>query len=113
MYLSHSVTCSFLYKPSPYHDNKRWNWFADKRESRVFALAWQEFRVLTASHTYLMGTVLFYSLSRGLLLSEFRFSTNTLSFCEPGSSVSIVSGYGQDDRAIGIRSPAEAKGFLL
>jgi hypothetical protein len=28
-----------------------------------------------------------------------------------GSSVSIVSGYGLDDRAIGVRSPAEAKDF--
>jgi hypothetical protein len=28
---------------------------------------------------------------------------------EPGSSVSIVSGYGLDDRAIGVRSPAGAK----
>jgi hypothetical protein len=33
--------------------------------------------------------------------------------CEPGSSVSIVSGYGLDDRAIEVRSPAEAKGFFL
>jgi hypothetical protein len=32
---------------------------------------------------------------------------------EPGSSVSIVSGYELDDRAIEIRSPAEAKGFFL
>jgi hypothetical protein len=32
---------------------------------------------------------------------------------EPGSSVSIVSGYGLDDRAIGFRSPAEEKGFFL
>jgi hypothetical protein len=31
---------------------------------------------------------------------------------EPGSSVSIVSGYGLDNREIGIRSPAEAKDFL-
>jgi hypothetical protein len=30
---------------------------------------------------------------------------------EPGSSVSIVSDYGLDDRAIGFRSPAEAKDF--
>jgi hypothetical protein len=30
---------------------------------------------------------------------------------EPGSSVSIVSGYGLDDRAIEVRSPAEAKDF--
>jgi hypothetical protein len=28
---------------------------------------------------------------------------------EPGSSVSTVSGYGLDDRAIEVRSPAEAK----
>jgi hypothetical protein len=32
---------------------------------------------------------------------------------EPGSSVSIVSGYGLDDRAIEDRSPADAKGFSL
>jgi hypothetical protein len=30
---------------------------------------------------------------------------------EPGSSVSIVSDYGMDDRAIGVRSPAGAKDF--
>jgi hypothetical protein len=33
--------------------------------------------------------------------------------CEPGSSVSIVSGYGLDDRAIEVRSPVEAKGFFF
>jgi hypothetical protein len=32
---------------------------------------------------------------------------------EPGSSVSIVSGYRLDDRAIKVRSPAEARGFFL
>jgi hypothetical protein len=31
--------------------------------------------------------------------------------CEPGSSVSIVYGYGLDARAIEVRSPEEAKGF--
>jgi hypothetical protein len=31
--------------------------------------------------------------------------------CELGSSVSIVSGYGLDDREIEFRSPAEAKDF--
>jgi hypothetical protein len=31
---------------------------------------------------------------------------------KPGSSVSIVSGYGLDDRAIEVRSPAEAKDFF-
>jgi hypothetical protein len=30
---------------------------------------------------------------------------------EPDSSVSIVSGYGLDDRAIEVRSPTEAKRF--
>jgi hypothetical protein len=32
---------------------------------------------------------------------------------EPGTSVSIVSGYGLDDREIKVRSSAEAKGFFL
>jgi hypothetical protein len=32
---------------------------------------------------------------------------------EPGSSVSIVSVYGLDDRAIEVRSQAEAKEFFL
>jgi hypothetical protein len=31
--------------------------------------------------------------------------------CEPGSSVSILSGYGLEDREIEVRSPAEAKDF--
>jgi hypothetical protein len=31
--------------------------------------------------------------------------------CSWWSSVSIVSGYGQDDRAIGVRSPGGAKDF--
>jgi hypothetical protein len=30
---------------------------------------------------------------------------------EHGSSISIVSGYGLDDRAIDVRSPAEARDF--
>jgi hypothetical protein len=34
-------------------------------------------------------------------------------FGEPDTSVSIVSGYGLDDRAIEVRFPAEAKGFFL
>jgi hypothetical protein len=32
---------------------------------------------------------------------------------KPGSSGSIVYGYGLDDRVIEVRSPAEAKGFFL
>jgi hypothetical protein len=34
-----------------------------------------------------------------------------VNFCEQGSSVSIVPGYGLDDRAIEVRTPAEAKDF--
>jgi hypothetical protein len=32
---------------------------------------------------------------------------------ESGSSVCIVAGYWLDDRAIEVRSPEEAKGFVL
>jgi hypothetical protein len=32
---------------------------------------------------------------------------------EQGSSARVVSGYGLDDRATDVRSPTEAKGFLL
>jgi hypothetical protein len=34
-------------------------------------------------------------------------------FKEPGSLVSIVSGYGLDDRAMEVRSPAGATGLFL
>jgi hypothetical protein len=40
-----------------------------------------------------------------------QLSLRYLYFEEPGSSVSIVSDYGLDDRAIAVRSPAEAKDF--
>jgi hypothetical protein len=36
-----------------------------------------------------------------------------MEICEPVSSVSIVSGYELNDRAIVVRSPVEAKGFFL
>jgi hypothetical protein len=41
------------------------------------------------------------------------FGKSTLLDWSRGSSVSIVSDYGLDKRAIEIRSPAEAKGFFL
>jgi hypothetical protein len=44
-----------------------------------------------------------------ILKCMFRIGLCVMS--EPGSSVSIVSGYGLDDRAIEVRSPAEAKDF--
>jgi hypothetical protein len=37
----------------------------------------------------------------------------TFIYGEQGSSVNIVSGYGLDDRAIEVRSPAKKKGFFL
>jgi hypothetical protein len=40
------------------------------------------------------------------------FPMVTLLALEPGSSVSIVSGYGLDDQAIEVRSPAEARDFF-
>jgi hypothetical protein len=46
--------------------------------------------------------------SLSLFLPEFRETS-----VSQGSSVSIVSGYGLDDRAIKVRSSAEAKGFFL
>jgi hypothetical protein len=39
--------------------------------------------------------------------------SQSLANCEPGSSVSIVYGYGLDDWAIEVRSPAEAKGLFV
>jgi hypothetical protein len=45
--------------------------------------------------------------------SQIRFSVVGYTECEPVSSVSIVSDYGTDDRATEVRSPPEAKGFLL
>jgi hypothetical protein len=41
----------------------------------------------------------------------FKNTINIIS--ETDSSVNIVSGYGLDDRAIEVRSPAEAKLFFL
>jgi hypothetical protein len=45
--------------------------------------------------------------------STLTMSSLSISFSrwEPGSSVSIVSGYGLDDRKIGVRSPAGTKDF--
>jgi hypothetical protein len=38
---------------------------------------------------------------------------NAIILHEPGSSVSIVSGYRLDDWVIEVQSPAEVKGFFL
>jgi hypothetical protein len=50
--------------------------------------------------------ILTYELNRANRLSKYH-NTVYLNY----GSVSIVSGYGLDDRAIGVRSPAEAKDF--
>jgi hypothetical protein len=52
---------------------------------------------------------IYYVAARTVFL--FRMCVGT--FNEPGSSGSIVSGCGLDDRAIEVRSPAEARGFFL
>jgi hypothetical protein len=46
-------------------------------------------------------------------LSHGAIFNNLYSFTRWGSLVSIVSGYGQDDQAIDVRSLAEAKRFFL
>jgi hypothetical protein len=46
-------------------------------------------------------------------VTEKGFEVSRQSAGDRGSSVSIESAYGLDDRAIEIRSPAEAKGFFL
>jgi hypothetical protein len=41
------------------------------------------------------------------------FRVNILERCEPGGSVSIMSGYELDDRVFEVRSPAESKEFFF
>jgi hypothetical protein len=51
---------------------------------------------------------------RGITILFFIYLTNLQNYIgRQGSSVSIVSGYGLDDRAIEVRSPEEVKWFLL
>jgi hypothetical protein len=52
-----------------------------------------------------------YNINYCLLRTE--NCTLDLHFREPGSSISIVSGYELDDRVIEVRFPAEAKEFFL
>jgi hypothetical protein len=46
-------------------------------------------------------------------VQERKFGSANTQKDKPGSSVSMVSGYGLDDWEIEVRSPAEAKGFFL
>jgi hypothetical protein len=46
-----------------------------------------------------------------IILVRSHFYESLFWRCEPGSSVSIVSAYGLDDRAVEVRSSAEAKDF--
>jgi hypothetical protein len=50
--------------------------------------------------------------SRSLLQPVIPILGKYLATCEPGSSVSIVSGYGLEDRETEVRFPAETKGFF-
>jgi hypothetical protein len=62
-----------------------------------------------------INTVFKYEFANQFLVPPLRYtflySESYVEVVEPGSSVSIVSDYGLDDRAIGIRSPAGAKDF--
>jgi hypothetical protein len=44
---------------------------------------------------------------------QLEYTSEYTYYVSMGSSVSIMSGYGLDDRAIEVRSLAEAKGFSL
>jgi hypothetical protein len=59
-----------------------------------------------------VGTVLLNVVMRSLR-DEYEMKARGADRGEPGSSVSIVSGYGLDDQTIEVRSPAQAKGFFL
>jgi hypothetical protein len=52
-----------------------------------------------------------YHMKIGYEILKLNLDWRILFYCEPGSSVSIVSGYGLEDQAIEIRFPAEAKDF--
>jgi hypothetical protein len=47
------------------------------------------------------------------IMESDKYMFVSLANSKPGSSGSIVSGYGLDDRAIGVRFPGETKGFFL
>jgi hypothetical protein len=61
----------------------------------------------TPAHSYNI------TISSGANILLYNIYSCNYNSCKPGSSVSIVSGYGLDDCAIEVRSPAEAKGFFL
>jgi hypothetical protein len=52
------------------------------------------------------------STSRAFTLTEEKAKVNYI-YRTQGSSVSIVAGHGLDERAIGVRSPAESKVLFL
>jgi hypothetical protein len=52
-------------------------------------------------------------LQNRVLGAVFRPTSRRQEVSEPGSSVSIVSGYGLDYRAIEVRSPLEEKEFFI
>jgi hypothetical protein len=59
------------------------------------------------------GILYFISLFCDLNVCTWVIIRGTATWIEPGSSVSIVSGYGLVNRAIEVRSKAEATGFIL
>jgi hypothetical protein len=59
------------------------------------------------------NTVVRFNIAIGFVLLCVRDLCVAVGVSEPGSSGSVVSDYGLDDRAIEVRSPAEAKEFFL
>jgi hypothetical protein len=56
-----------------------------------------------------VSSCLYWALSPICLRYSYVTITATNNVCEPGGSVSMVPGCGQDDRAIWVLYPAEAK----
>jgi hypothetical protein len=76
----------------PLHGRVKW-------DELHLTVNWFHYCYRSSSHTLVIHFVIIDEVDKG--------------YGETGSSVSIVSGYGLDDRAIEVRSPAEAKGFFL
>jgi hypothetical protein len=64
-----------------------------------------------SSHTD--AVMYFCSMVGTSITDRIKILISDVIICEQGSSVSIVSGYGLDDRTIEVRSPTETKGFFL
>jgi hypothetical protein len=71
---------------------------------------WTLCQICLFEFIWVEGAWSWWNILRGFA-SYRSLGTSDVSSSEPGSSVSIVSSYGLDDRVIEVRSPARAKDF--